>query len=147
MTITLQAGHTYLLRNGTKVTLTDRDPNRNYPWKGIITELDGTTWRDTWTDTGSVWRATQGNDYDIVEEVLPAAQPASPVRQRTVTEIVPGDYGIARVGDTDKADPKRPDVDFCVHTQSCTAEELRALAATATQLADALDIIASENQN
>lgn len=82
---------------------------------------------------------------DLVEEVRPTAPTTEgPVRRRTVTEIRPGTYGIAWVGET--FDGAIGTAGFGVSSRSCSAEELDALAATATQLADALRAIAAEKE-
>lgn len=143
MTITLQVGHTYLDRNGDEHGPMQPFHHDVYKWHSPTEE------NSTWRDDGR-WLDDSGHPLDLIAEVLSAAP--GPVRQRTVTEIVPGDYERLRVdrGGTEgevwiSVIPRNPLVSATMVAMN--AEELRALAATATQLADALDIIASESRS
>lgn len=140
MTIRLQIGHTYRTRDGSaEHTIAEIDS------RGVAYTVNrGSAW---WSDTGNQTRSFE-YPTDLVEDVTP---PTAPVRQTTVTrtEIVPGIYGRLQIthGGTFgelwvRVVPRNPlaDVDYA----ALTAEELDALAATATQLANALRAIAAE---
>lgn len=78
--------------------------------------------------------------YRIVQPASPAVP--SPVRQRTVTEIVPGVYGRVRVIQANAkylnvALYSVPDNPFTTH--ALTWGEVRAAASTLTQIADAME--------
>lgn len=140
MTIKLEVGHTYRTRDGAEYTI-DRIGNN------IASEDNSSLgW---WADTG---RMSTHHMYtgDLVEEATHEAP--GPVRRRTVTrtEIVPGVYGnvhVTKVFQTPDCDApnKRPTpgVDLEVRA-TFYAEDLDALAATATELAAALRAISAE---
>lgn len=157
MTITLHLNRTYRTRDGKSEYRIDRiDYNANTAWA-----VDhGHSW---WADTG---RKNRSREYpeDLVEEVphtwpmrdsferLEAEmqaeeQPASPVRQRTVTttEIRPGLYGRVMVSQwVPESNDKPVDVSMGgFHS----ADELDAAAATLTQLAAGLRAIKAEQQS
>lgn len=128
MTIKLQLHHTYRTRDGSA--------------EHTIDEIDGNI--ATATASNQSWWIENGQKnkrpdrHDLVEEVT------DPVRQHTVTrtEIVPGYYGLVWVGETFGG--AIGTIGFGVSSRSVNAEELDALAATATQLAAALRAIAAE---
>lgn len=73
-----------------------------------------------------------------------AAEANGPVRRRTVTEvsIASGTYGVVEVANIYAGDPGTIGVRIANRgsaSRSCSASELRAAAATLTELADALD--------
>ena len=139
MTIQLEVGKTYRTRDGSaEHTIVEIDPDDGVAY----TVNRAVAW---WADTG---KKTRSFDYptDLVGEVT-----TGPVRQTTVTrtEIVPGTYGRIQVAYlTDNA----RQVVFNLTDRegqmldrgNFDAEELDALAATLTQLANALRAIAAE---
>lgn len=135
MTITLQLNRTYRTRDGSaEHTINDIRDVRNSPnrlaWAG------GLSW---WAHTGRRYNPIQ-LPTDLVEEVT--AQPAGPVRQSTITEIVPGNYGFVYV-----SEPRAGHVHLELTSPVFNADELAALAQTATQLAATLRQIKSEKQS
>lgn len=140
MTLLIE-GRTYVDTMGATVGPMKRatTPPRSYPWysQNNIGRYD---------DTG---RASSPNQPCLLYELgTPTAE--GPVRRRTATEIRSGDYGRIRISHNSARDGTvwlgllartNPDVPVFY---PLTAEELDALAATATQLADALRAIAAE---
>jgi hypothetical protein len=139
MTVVTKPG-VYRTKGGARVELFAND-NKSWPFWN---RHDGYYDAD-----GDSWEHRYGNDQHAGMSVIvgPWVEPAeakSPVRTRTVTEIVPGTYGIVQIFERTGIS-QRPYV--CIENRSWDAQDLRAAAATLTQLADALDAQARERQS
>lgn len=149
-TIAPQDGKRYYTRNGRETT-----PLRRNGMYFSAEVLDGNhDHTRSWETTGEHMFGV--SQFDLIAEVdaaQPDAEPAtpSPVRRRTVTEIVPGTYG--RIGLRD-ASPAQGFVTIALLNerykgdghQYLNAAELRAAAATLVALADALDEMAGDSK-
>lgn len=124
----IEAGKFYRTRDGQKV-----GPMIYFGIKGrfIVTVGDGAAWEG---DGRGLVDGKYDWSRDLIAEWID--EPASPVRTRTVSEIVPGDYGIVHVGGNDG---KEVSVDLNGRPTCYSAAELRAAAAVFVQLADALE--------
>lgn len=87
---------------------------------------------------------THDDILDRLQAVIDAeAATPSPVRRRTVTEIVPGKYGVVRIsGDSPVMIVTMNGIGLVPRL----APELRAAAATLVALADALDEMAGDSK-
>lgn len=145
----LEAGKSYRTEDGSKVTLHALDSNNAWPF----TDGRGEFWSHGY---GAAAHAFNGQCYghryggkgpgkNIAAEWPEEDAPDSPVRTVTLqrTEIQPGTYGRIRVG---SYDPERNWIDIYIDYIGFDATDLRAAAATLTQLADGLDAIASEQK-
>lgn len=98
-------------------------------------------WYGSWNNDG---KSNNHPHYDLVAEWTDEPEATGPIRTKTVTEIVPGDYGRIRVVGVEPN--KRKAVirlmsgnGFGIHEPSLDATELRAAATLFNQLADALE--------
>lgn len=144
----IEEGKFYRTRAGRKAgPVKILDPRGHYHerWSAVI-EGPGEGAVRYYQDDGTWWVDYPNHDRDLVAEwqdpvVVPEI--TSPVRTRTVTEIVPGSYGRVVVGEVfgnavSLALNNMNKVEPTGGGQHLSASELRAAALVLTQLADAL---------
>lgn len=142
MTVIIEAGKLYKDAGGRKIgpmAKTINPPVFGFHW---YTKGAGGN-AAHWSDNGTYYYPDYGEYSLVAEWVEPNAEPAtpSPVRRRTVTEIVGGKYGALDVGST-----TGDMVSLAFNMLAMNAAELRAAAATLVALADALDEMAGDSK-
>lgn len=122
----IEEGKFYRTRDGQKVgPVRRKDRDSGTPW---IADQCFDDWVSEWRETGSLLSSGQPHPLDLVAEWT-----EGPVRTVTRKEIVPGDYGIVKV-------TTNPHVWVSIGVfREQTPAELRAAAATLTEIADALE--------
>ncbi len=123
----IEAGKYYRSRDGRKIGPMRRCDG-SHPWCGPASDGLGVTYYRG--ENGSFYSNDTESNHDLVAEWLD-----SPVRARTIIEIVPGVYSDVHV-DSGLA-PNAAAIHY--HEARATASDLRAAAAVFVQLAEALE--------
>lgn len=127
----IEEGKFYRTRGGMKAGPMRLAPLQTYPWRAEAPVHP--RYATSWTDDGRFHTIHNDcTDYDLVAEWTDES--TGPVITETVKRIKPGVYGRIVVGE--HLTPGWIDIRWPV--PGCTADELRAAAATLNEIADAL---------